>query len=398
MRSNTDVMRERVSGRPTPAARSERRWAHHEHVHPAPRTDPAGLIGADDSIRAHVEQTLTEYLAAKQSSMASLTQELASALDALVEFILRGGKRIRPTFAWWGWRGAGGVPDGPEAQAVLHAVSGLELIHACALVHDDLMDDSAVRRGFPTVHVTFDALHREKGWLGTSQRFGMAAAILLGDIALAWADDMFYGSGLTPNRLAAASEPWQAMRSEMLAGQYLDILTQVKGDESAEAALRVARMKTAAYTVERPLQMGAALAGADTDVVERLREFGADIGVAFQLRDDLLGVFGDTEVTGKPAGDDLREGKRTLLVALGLRKASAEGAAVLRDVLGRDLTEQDVARAREVLVESGAVDAVEHRIEALTATAMRALVSADLAQPASARLADLAIAATRRNH
>lgn len=359
-------------------------------VHPAPRTDTV-----DDAIPAHVERTLTEYLAAKQSTMASLTQELADALDSLVEFVLRGGKRIRPTFAWWGWRGAGG---GADARAVLHAVSGLELIQACALVHDDLMDASAVRRGRPTVHVTFEALHRERSWLGSSERFGMAAAILLGDIALAWADDMFYGSGLTANRLAAASEPWQAMRSEMLAGQYLDILTQVEGDESPEAALRVARMKTAAYTVERPLQMGAALAGADPELVERLREFGADIGVAFQLRDDLLGVFGDTDVTGKPAGDDLREGKRTLLVALGLRRATAAGAQVLRSCLGRDLTVEDVRRAREVLVESGAVDEVERRIDDLTASAMHALASADLADPAGDRLAELAVAATRRNH
>nr|WP_245381259.1 polyprenyl synthetase family protein [Kibdelosporangium banguiense] len=335
-------------------------------------------------------------MAAKQSTMASLTQELADALDALVEFILRGGKRIRPTFAWWGWRGAGGEPDAP---AVLRAVSGLELIQACALVHDDLMDDSAVRRGSPTVHVTFGRLHQQQGWLGEPERFGMAAAILLGDIALAWADDMFYGSGVAAPRIAAASEPWQAMRSEMLAGQYLDILTQVQGDESPSAALRVARMKTAAYTVERPLQMGATLAGADTEVIERLREFGADIGVAFQLRDDLLGVFGDTEVTGKPAGDDLREGKRTLLVALGLQQAGEAGAAVIRHCLGRqDLTAQDIERTRSVLIESGAVDAVERRIEELTQTAMHALDSADLAEPAGDRLAELAVAATRRNH
>jgi geranylgeranyl diphosphate synthase, type I len=350
----------------------------------------------DESIRAHVEQTLTEYLAAKQSTMASLTQELADALDALVEFILRGGKRIRPTFAWWGWRGAGGEPDAP---AVLRAVSGLELIQACALVHDDLMDDSAVRRGSPTVHITFGRLHQQQGWLGDPERFGMAAAILLGDIALAWADDMFYGSGVPANRIAAASEPWQAMRSEMLAGQYLDILTQVQGDESPAAALRVARMKTAAYTVERPLQMGAMLAGADTEMIERLREFGADIGVAFQLRDDLLGVFGDTDVTGKPAGDDLREGKRTLLVALGLQRATAAGAAVIRDCLGRqDLTADDIERTRAVLVESGAVDAVEQKIDELTHSATRALESADLAEPAGNRLAELAVAATRRNH
>ncbi|MET0237692.1 MAG: polyprenyl synthetase family protein [Kibdelosporangium sp.] len=335
-------------------------------------------------------------MTAKQSTMASLTQELADALDALVEFILRGGKRIRPTFAWWGWRGAGGEPDAP---AVLRAVSGLELIQACALVHDDLMDDSAVRRGSPTVHITFGRLHQQQGWLGDPRRFGMAAAILLGDIALAWADDMFYSSGVTANRIAAASEPWQAMRSEMLAGQYLDILTQVQGDESPEAALRVARMKTAAYTVERPLQMGAALAGADTEVVERLREFGADIGVAFQLRDDLLGVFGDTSLTGKPAGDDLREGKRTLLVALGLRQATEAGATVIRNCLGsQTLTGSDIERTREVRVESGAVDAVEQKIEQLTQTAMRALESAGLADPAGARLAELAVAATRRNH
>jgi geranylgeranyl diphosphate synthase type I len=363
---------------------------HHGKVHPAPRTRTF-----DDSVRTHVEQTLGDYLAAKQSTMASLTQELANALDSLVEFILRGGKRIRPTFAWWGWRGAGGEPD---AQAVLQAVSGLELIQACALVHDDLMDASAVRRGRPTVHVTFEALHRERGWLGEPDRFGMAAAILLGDIALAWADDMFYGSGLSSSRLAAASEPWQAMRSEMLAGQYLDILTQVKGDETPEAALRVARMKTAAYTVERPLQMGAALAGADPELVERLREFGADIGVAFQLRDDLLGVFGDTGVTGKPAGDDLREGKRTLLIALGLQRGTIAGQAVLRDVLGRDLSGEDVERARTVLVESGAVDEVERRIETLTSSAMHALDAADLAEPARDRLTELAVAATRRNH
>jgi geranylgeranyl diphosphate synthase, type I len=348
----------------------------------------------DDSVRAHVERTLTEYLAAKQSTMASLTQELADALDALVEFILRGGKRIRPTFAWWGWRGAGGEPEAP---AVLRAVSGLELIQACALVHDDLMDASAVRRGSPTVHVTFDRMHREQGWLGSPERFGMAAAILLGDIALAWADDMFYSSGVSPTRTAAASEPWQAMRSEMLAGQYLDILTQVQGDESPEAALRVARMKTAAYTVERPLQMGAALAGADTELVEKLREFGADIGVAFQLRDDLLGVFGDTDVTGKPAGDDLREGKRTLLVALGIQKS--RHPEVIRQCLGNDdLTTADVERARAELLESGAVAAVERKIEALTGSAMRALQSADLAEPAGERLADLAVAATRRTH
>ncbi|WP_245614042.1 polyprenyl synthetase family protein [Actinokineospora inagensis] len=355
----------------------------------------------DAAPAAHVERALADYLAARHAGMAEMAPSFGSAVESLAAFVLGGGKRIRPTFAWWAWRGAGGAGDGQEAEAVLRAVSALELIQACALVHDDLMDASAVRRGKPTVHVEFAARHRERGWLGASDRFGAAAAILLGDLALAWADDMYVGSGLSVERRTAALVPWQAMRAEMLAGQYLDVLTQAKGDESAEAALSVARMKTAAYTVERPLHMGAALAGADEDVTAALRAFGADIGVAFQLRDDLLGMYGDTDVTGKPAGDDLREGKRTLLMSVGLRRADAAGrpadASLLRGALGdEDLDSATVERVRELLVDLGAVAESEHRIDELTDTAMRALTSVDLADPAGGVLAGLAVAATRR--
>jgi geranylgeranyl diphosphate synthase type I len=225
--------------------------------------------------------------------------------------VLGGGKRIRPTFAWWGWRGAGGDPDGPAVDAVLRAVSALELIQACALVHDDLMDASATRRGRPTVHVAFARRHAEAAWRGRPARFGAAAAILLGDLALVWADDMLRGAGLDADAAARAAAPWEAMRTEVLGGQYLDVFVQSTGDSSARAALQIDRYKTAAYTVERPLHLGAAIAGADPDLVTCYRRFGADIGVAFQLRDDLLGVFGAPAVTGKPAGDALREGKRT---------------------------------------------------------------------------------------
>jgi geranylgeranyl diphosphate synthase type I len=356
----------------------------------------------DSAVHRHVEVLLRRYLADRRAELPALAQTFAAAVDTLSDFALRGGKRIRPTFAWWGWRAAGGEGTGPRAEAVLTAVSALELIQTCALVHDDIMDASELRRGRPTVHVRFTDAHRAGGWLGEPERFGMAAAILLGDLALAWADDMFTGAPISDDMRRAARAPWLAMRSEMFAGQYLDVLAQAEGDESEDRAFGVARLKTAAYTVERPLHMGVALAGAGQDTVDAVRAFGTDIGVAFQLRDDLLGMYGDTEVTGKPVGDDLREGKRTLLVSLGLSFADAAGrhadAEHLRGVLGdQELTLETIDRVRQLLVDVGAVDELERRIEQLTSTGMAALDASGLTDPGRTRLADLAIAATRRD-
>lgn len=384
------------------------------HLHAGPRArgraptpveaGPAGVQQVsqlDDDLPAEVQRELAAFLTSKADEASQVDPRFVTAVDSLTGFVLGGGKRIRPIFAWWGWRGAGGAPDGPQARAVLRAVSSLELIHACALVHDDLMDDSTTRRGTPTVHVEFAARHRAAGWLGTPERFGSATAILLGDIALAWADDMLRGAGLWPDQLHRAHLVWQAMRTELLAGQYLDVLTQACGDEAPEAALRIDRYKTAAYTVERPLHLGAAVAGASPALVAAYRRFGADIGVAFQLRDDLLGMFGDPEVTGKPAGDDLREGKRTLLLACGLRTAEQEGhpaaATLLRGAIGDPhVTRSTVTAVREVLVELGAVAAIERRISELTDSALNSLQTVELAEPARTRLTDLATQATRR--
>jgi geranylgeranyl diphosphate synthase, type I len=371
-------------------------------VAPAPDSPTAVEMTIDAAVHRHVEDFLARYLAERRAELPELARTFAQAVDAMSDFALRGGKRLRPTFAWWGWRAAGGAPDGPRARAVLHAISALELIQTCALVHDDIMDASELRRGRPTVHVRFTEAHRAGGWLGEPERFGAAAAILLGDLALAWADDMFESAPLEAHMRAAARRPWQAMRAEMFAGQYLDVLAQAEGDESEERALGVARLKTAAYTVERPLHMGVALAGAGPDTVEAVKTFGTDIGVAFQLRDDLLGMFGDTEVTGKPAGDDLREGKRTLLMAIGLDNATRAGrhadADVLRRALGDpDLLPQTLTRVRELLADLGAVDELERRIETLTASALAALDAARLDDPGVTRLRDLAIAATRRD-
>jgi geranylgeranyl diphosphate synthase type I len=212
---------------------------------------------------------------------------------------------------------------------------------------------------------------------------------------------MLRGAGLPLDAAARAATPWEAMRTEVLGGQYLDVFVQSTGDSSARAALQIDRYKTAAYTVERPLHLGAAIAGAGPELVSCYRRFGADIGVAFQLRDDLLGVFGDPAVTGKPAGDDLREGKRTLLLALAVERAAERGTpaaiAVIEQAVGDlDLTDRALDRVRDLLDELGAVQAVEQRIAALTGSALDALGSASVGEPAAGRLADLAIAATRR--
>lgn len=361
-------------------------------------TGPAPL---DDALPQHVERVLAGYLDRRRAEVSGIDPVVVQAADALAGFVLGGGKRLRPTFAWWGWRGAGGDPADPHAHGVLSAIASLELIQACALVHDDLMDASSTRRGRPTVHVEFARMHAANGWSGPPARFGAAVAILVGDLAQVWADDMFHAAPLPEGAHTRAAEPWRAMRTEVLSGQYLDVLAQASGDTAESTALTIDRFKTAAYTVERPLHLGAAIAGADPRVVAAYRRYGADIGVAFQLRDDLLGVFGAPRVTGKPAGDDLREGKRTLLVAAALQRAEQRGDRAAADVVlaalgDPDLDAASLDRARSALSELGAVQSVEQRIAALTGAALDALDSAPVAEPGRSHLFELAERATRR--
>ena len=266
-----------------------------------------------------VTGTLAAFFDERAGRVDDIDPEFTRVIGELRSFTLQGGKRVRPAFAWAGWLGAGGDKglhsDAEDPAAVFRAVSALEFIQACALIHDDIIDVSATRRGFPTVHKVFEARHRDSGWRGDAAHYGHSVAILAGDIALAWADDMFHGSGVSDAARNRAREPWWKMRTEVLGGQLLDITAEASGDDRIEVAEKVNRYKTAAYTIERPLHIGARLAGAGEDVIEAYREFGRDIGIAFQLRDDQLGVFGDPAVTGKPAGDD------PVLLDLGARLA-----------------------------------------------------------------------------
>jgi geranylgeranyl diphosphate synthase type I len=313
--------------------------------------------------------------------------------ETLTEFVLGGGKRMRPAFAYWGFRGAGGV-DSDEAVACL---STLELVQASALIHDDVIDSSDIRRGIPAVHRRFADRHVAEGWSGDPEAFGQAAAILLGDLCLVWSDELFDGSGVAPAAIARARPIFDQMRTEVTAGQYLDVLAVATRDTSLERASKIAVYKSAKYTVERPILLGGALAGADEALMASYSAYGLPLGEAFQLRDDMLGVFGDPAVTGKPAGDDLREGKRTYLIAVAIASATPAARERIGALLGNPALDQSgVATLREIITSTGALSKVEARIVELTDAAHHALESAPVEVEARAVLDELIMAATRR--
>ncbi|WP_405106051.1 polyprenyl synthetase family protein [Micromonospora sp. NBC_01405] len=356
------------------------------HAAPVSPVDRAGL-------RQRVDKALTEFLAGQHAWMKGVDEDLVPVAEAIEAFVLGGGKRLRPAFAYWGFRGAGGG----DSDQVVTALAALEFVQASALIHDDLMDRSDTRRGEPAVHRRFAARHRSAGWGGNADGFGDAAAILLGDLCLVWSDELLHSAGLDPRIVARARPVFDEMRTEVTVGQYLDVLTQATGDTSVERAGKVARYKSAKYTVERPLLLGAALAGATADVRAAYSAYGLPLGEAFQLRDDVLGVFGDPSQTGKPAGDDLREGKRTYLVAVAVEATDAAGRELLLGRLGDPgLDEDGVARLRELITSTGALARTEERIATLTDTALAALGAVDLETEARQALVDLAVAATRR--
>jgi geranylgeranyl diphosphate synthase type I len=318
--------------------------------------------------------------------------------------LLAGGKRLRAAFCLAGWQ-AGGAPTPTDAAApVVAAAASLELFQAAALVHDDVMDGSLTRRGLPAAHEGYATVHRDRAWHGSADRFGEAAAILLGDLLLVASFSEFAAAarGVPPPAALRAGAVYDLMTAEVTIGQYLDMCAQAVpwepgSDLERERAERVVRAKSARYSVEHPVVLGAALAGAGEPLLSSLAEFGLPIGEAFQLRDDLLGVFGDPAVTGKPAGDDLREGKRTLLVAIAVERADDAARRVLLGGVGSpDLEEEGIERIRAILHETGAVRAVEALIDERAQRGFAALAAADVPPPARAALATLARLAVDR--
>lgn len=327
-----------------------------------------------------VDARIVDLLDAEVARWRVVDPTLEEPLVALRELVVAGGKRLRPAFCYWAFVGAGGSPDDP---VVADAGAALELLHTFALVHDDVMDGSDLRRGRPAIHAGAIASHRARGWRGEPRRFGEGAAILVGDLAFVYADMLF---GDAPAR---ARRVFDELRIELSVGQYLDLVGTASGSRDPAQAARIERYKSGKYTVERPLHLGAALAGRLDELAEPLSAVGLPLGEAFQLRDDLLGVFGDVAVTGKPVGDDLREGKLTPLIAIAAARVDGASEALLRRLGHDDLSEGEIAAIQEVLVESGACDEVERMIERRVDAAFAALARSPLTEEARTALEEL---------
>jgi len=352
------------------------------------------LPPACQDLATAVEEDLRAFLRRGRDEAEEAAAGVGELFEELERVIEAGGKRLRPVFCLLGHR-AGGGETGPEA---VRAAAALELLHTFAIVHDDVMDTSRTRRGKPASWVHLADRHRDEGMPGDPAWFGVSGAILAGDLALMLADQALLGSGFPPERLLPATRWYNRMRTGVVAGQYLDVVAARRGAAGEEEARRIARLKSGGYTVEGPLQIGALLAGGGADLAQALERYGRPLGEAFQLRDDVLGVFGDPDRTGKPRDSDLREGKRTVLVAKALAAADPEGRRLLTERLGRpDLSDEEVERIRRVLEETGAVDATQALIEELAARARAAAEVSPIPGGVRGLLAELVETCTLRS-
>lgn len=354
-----------------------------------------------------IQERLNDTIADHREALAPLGDDVAPFLNEALEF-LTGGKRFRALFAVHGYRAVKPLDISRDVDrdfgALLDAACALELFHAAALIHDDIIDRSDTRRGRTAVHRSFERLHREQGLRGMAEHFGVSSAILVGDLLQSWADELMNEAcDAASNRTAARATRthFNRMRSEVALGQYLDVLEEQRAGfaghaEQLDRSTRVLVYKSAKYSVEAPLLIGAALAGASEAQEDALAGFGLPVGVAFQLRDDLLGVFGDTRVTGKPSGGDLIEGKRTVLVTLAREALPPSQRRIFDDMLGTPLDKDQVEVLQRTMRESGAEKQVEQMIGRNLERARDALDGADLDAAAIQRLTKLAERAATR--
>jgi geranylgeranyl diphosphate synthase type I len=355
---------------------------------------PLSAVGRFDTWQTALRQEILSRIA--DFVTARCAEELgACGVDVagkiLTEFV-DGGKCLRSTFMYLGW-----LCGGPASDSALSATASLELLHAFALLQDDVMDDSASRRGRPAAHIQFADWHRGRGLSGSSRRFGESAAILLGDLCLIWAEQMLRDSGLEGHHLARAWPRYDAMRTELAVGQFADLAIDVRGFPTLDAVLEVARLKSGNYTVRRPLEIGAAMAGCGEDMLTALGDYGSAIGEAFQLRDDILGIFGSPAATGKPNSGDLIERKATSVVVAAHQLADASTRRQLEQLMTGDRTDDAALEHwRTLILTTGAVRLIEDLIADRVDNAREALDCNMFPAHLSAALVDMAGLCTRR--
>lgn len=357
----------------------------------------SGRLTPDTEVRARVDATLETFLTSTATTLREISPVADRLMDPLRTFT-SGGKRVRAVLTWWGYELAGGA----DAGAIAAAAGSVELLHAAALVHDDIIDDSETRRGRPAMHAGFRDAHARLSMSGDPVLYGTGAGIIGGDLCLALSEELFDSAGFA--NAPAARDAHAALRRDVMLGQFLDIELQAVNAPRAELRERadeVLTHKTAKYTVVQPLVLGAALADADDALRAALAAFGLPLGRAFQMRDDVLGVYGDPQVTGKPAGDDLVQGKRTILVAEVLDRAAEADARWFEARLGaEDISGDDVTRMTAIMTDCGALSAFERLIETETARALTALdelVRLGVARDDAAVLEGFADALTQRH-
>ena len=345
------------------------------------------------SVAKRVESRLSEFLQDEQDRWSGLDSDLNTPLGELTRLVGAGGKRLRPAFCYLAFVGAGGDENSKQ---LLDTQAALELLHASALLHDDIIDGSSTRRGEPTSHTRYIAKHAESKWAGEARRFGEGAVILIGDLAFVYADQLMTGVN------SITAKVWNEMRIEVNIGQYLDLLGSAQRERDLAKAERVCRYKSGKYTVERPLHLGASLAAPEqADILlEQLSSFGLPLGDAFQMRDDVLGAFGDdaTNLTGKPVGDDLREGKPTPLLAMAYERATVAQREVLDQVGALQISQQKISDIQQVIVETGALAALETKISSLVKQSIAKIAQSSLNKTAIDQLTELAeFVASRTN-
>ena len=368
-------------------------------------------VNESETLLKLVQEYLDEFCSVQRREFAAISDDLAPMVD-YTQSLLQGGKRFRALFCYWSW--VGHLPLAPaqssaqkalSAEAMVGIAASLEMFHAAALVHDDLLDQSDTRRGQPAVHKRFETLHSSSGWAGSDERFGVAGSVLVGDLMLGWSSEIFGSALLNAPSFdvsAACRDEFSRMRVEVMAGQYLDIVEENAAitrpvEDAVGRANNVILYKSAKYSIEAPLLIGAAFAGASPDQLRQVSAFGVPLGMAFQLRDDVLGVFGDPAVTGKPAGDDLREGKRTVLVGYTRASLSNSVGKLFDEMLSsRELTNEQVGFLQQTIIGSGALEKVERTITELSEQAMAALNQIDLEPQAKAHLKSMAEKVTNR--
>lgn len=343
-----------------------------------------------DRLITRIDAVLDSSVDQLQRTWTVVDPDLQPVFDEIRRLVMGGGKRLRPQFAHWGWVGAGGDPESRVPDKVGAAI---ELLHATALFHDDVIDDAATRRGRPTTHRRIADEHSRNGWSGESRRFGEGVAVLIGDVTYVISDSLM--DGLSPS----ARGIWHDLRLEMNIGQYLDTLGSARRERRLEVAERICRLKSAKYTIERPLHLGAVAADATAGValMPMFSAYGLPLGDAFQMRDDILGAFGDPDLTGKPVGGDFREGKPTPMLARAVNLATPDQRAVLDLVGTPELDDESVASIQQVVVDTGALEETENVIRALRDEAINALDASRLNGDAHGALVQLADAVTRRD-